>query len=187
MPTPTPSESAAFRAVFDQHQEAVRAYCMRRLPVANADDAVAEVFLVLWRRLAEAPAEPQCLPWLYGIARNVVRNSLRSIERHRQLKDRTSRQPLPLIESPEVVVVRSAEEARLYDALDRLRTVEREILLLRAWEELPSAEIAMVMGLTPKAVDNRLARVRRKLAKLAAQPAVVGQTAPPRVVERGGE
>lgn len=184
---PSPSQSAAFRAVFDAHQQAVRAYCLRRLPVSHADDAVAEVFLTFWRRLDEAPSEPQCRLWLYGIARNVIRNSRRSIQRFSRLKDRASRQPRPIMESPEVVVVRSAEEERLHDALDRLRPEEREILLLRAWEELSSAEIATVMDLTPKAVDNRLARIRKKLAKLVTQPAAMEQTARPQVVEEGGE
>lgn len=184
---PSPSRSAAFRAVFDAHQEAIRAYCVRRLPISDADDAVAEVFLTYWRKLDEAPAEPHCRPWLYGIARNVIRNSRRSINRFNRLQDRVSRQPKPHMESPEIVVVRSAEEERLYHALDRLPPMEREILLLRAWEELSSAEIATVMGLTPKAVDNRLARVREKLTTLETQGAATNPTLGPRVVEEGGE
>jgi RNA polymerase sigma-70 factor (ECF subfamily) len=173
--------------VFDAHQQAVRAYCSRRLPVSHADDAVAEVFLAYWRRLDEAPAEPECRLWLYGIARNVVRNSRRSIDRFSRLKDRASRQPRLFMESPEVVVVRSAEEERLRDVLNLLRAEEREILLLRAWEELSSAEIAMVMDLTPKAVDNRLARVRKKLAKLVTHSTEMAPTIHPQAVEEGGE
>jgi len=173
--------------VFDAHQQAIRAYCVRRLPVSDADDAVAEVFLTYWRRLDEAPAEPHCRPWLYGIARNVIRNSRRSIIRFNRLQDRASRQPKLPVESPEVVVVRSAEEERLYHALGRLRDSEREILLLRAWEGLSSAEIATVMGLTPKAVDNRLARVREKLTALRNPGAAMNQSPPASVFDQGGE
>lgn len=184
---PLPSRSAAFRAVFDAHHLAIRAYCIRRLPVADADDAVAEVFLTYWRKLDDAPAEPNCRPWLYGVARNVVRNSRRSNSRFSRLKDRASRQPVPHVESPEIVVVRGAEEERLYRVLDRLRPGEREILLLRAWEELSSAEIATVMGLTPKAVDNQLARVRKKLTKVAIQGVAMNPTARPQAVNEGGK
>ena len=174
-----PSESAAFQAVFDAHQQALRAYCLRRLPVSHADDAVAEVFLVVWRRLDEAPAGSECRLWLYGIARNVIRNSRRSMDRFRRLKDRVSRQPRHHLESPEVVMVRNADAERLHGALDRLRPEEREIVLLRTWEELSSAEIGTVMNLTPKAVDNRLARVHNKLAELVTQPAPVAPTVSP--------
>ena len=166
----SPSQRAAFREVFDSHQQAIRAYCFRRLPTSQADDAVAEVFLVVWRRLDEVPSGSACRLWLYGIARNVIRNSRRSMDRSRRLKDRVSREPRRNVDSPEVLVVRSAEDERLRAALDRLRPAEREIVLLRTWEELSSVEIAMVMNLTPKAVDNQLARVRHKLARLIGDP-----------------
>ena len=179
---PSPSQRAAFREVFDSHQHALRAYCFRRLPASQADDAVAEVFLVVWRRLDEAPSGSECRLWLYGIARNVIRNSRRSSDRSRRLRDRLSREPRRDADSPEVVVLRSAEEERLREALDRLRPAEREIVLLRTWEDLSSAEIGIVMNLTPKAVDNRLARVRHKLARLIGYP-----TASPQPIEGGGE
>lgn len=156
-------------------------------PFSDADDAVAEVFLVVWRRLDEAPEGSECRLWLYGIARNVIRNSRRSMDRLRRLKERVSRQPRHHLESPEVLVVHNVEAERLYGAINRLRPEEREIVLLRTWEELSSAEIAAVMKLTPKAVDNRLARVHKKLAGFVTQPAPVAPTVSRKPVKETGD
>ena len=71
--TQAPSQSDRFRSVYAAHHGAVRDYCFRRLPVADANDASAEVFLVVWRRIDDVPSgDDAALPWLYGIARNVV-------------------------------------------------------------------------------------------------------------------
>jgi hypothetical protein len=58
-----------FRALFDAHVGAVRRYaCHRSIP--DADDLVAEVFTVAWRRLDDVPVDDP-LPWLLGVAGNV--------------------------------------------------------------------------------------------------------------------
>ena len=62
----SPSSDARFRRLFEEHQ-AVLSYCHRRLPADDADDAAAEVFTIVWSRLAKVPAEPATLPWLYGV------------------------------------------------------------------------------------------------------------------------
>jgi len=169
------------------YEPAIRAYCLRRLPVSQADDAVADTFLTVWRKRHEAPAGDEQRLWLYGIARNVVRNARRSAHRSQRLTKRIAREPGAHQESPEVIVVRNAQETDLLAAIDQLRVVEREILLLRTWEGLTSREIASVMHLTPKAVDNRLARIRRKLTRMTAKPAAVVFSPDPRPVVEGGE
>ena len=169
------------------YEPAIRAYCLRRLPVSHADDAVAETFLTVWRKRDEVPAGDEQRLWMYGIARNVVRNARRSAERSQRLTRRIAREPYAHQESPEVVVVRSAEETDLRAAIGRLRAIEREILLLRTWEGLSSSEVATVMDLTPKAVDNRLARIRKKLTRMIAEPTAVIFSPDPRPVIEGGE
>ncbi len=54
-----------FRRLFDEHFVEVRSYCLRRLPVADANDAVSEVFFVAWRRRDVAPADVR--PWLFAM------------------------------------------------------------------------------------------------------------------------
>jgi len=50
--------NSRFRVMFDAHYSSVWSYCHRRLPAADVDDTVAEVFTVAWRRLEAIPAEP---------------------------------------------------------------------------------------------------------------------------------
>jgi hypothetical protein len=56
--------------------------------VADVNDATAEVFLVAWKKLGLVPAGDETLPWLYGVARNVVRNADRSSRRSGRLVGR---------------------------------------------------------------------------------------------------
>ncbi|NNL98569.1 MAG: sigma-70 family RNA polymerase sigma factor, partial [Acidimicrobiia bacterium] len=51
----------------------VLGYCLRRTSHAEAHDATAEVFAVAWRRVAELPGGSEVLPWLYGVAANVLK------------------------------------------------------------------------------------------------------------------
>jgi len=68
------SRDARFTEVYEAHYSVVRAYAWRRGPSA-ADDVVAETFMIAWQRLDSMPAES--LPWLIGVARNVLLNQRR--------------------------------------------------------------------------------------------------------------
>ena len=174
-----PSADARFRAVYDAHYGAVRNYCLRRLPVDDVGDAMAEVFTVVWRRLDSMPSA-DALPWIYGVARNVLANQQRTARRSMRLSAKLGAQPVQSDSGPEPVVVRREADRRLVEALGELRPEEQELLRLRAWEQLSSAEIGEVLGISSDAVDMRLTRARRKLES------IVGADAHPRI-EKGGE
>ena len=78
-----------FELLYGEHAPAVKAYVLRRAQASVADDLVAEVFMVCWRRLDELPAEP--LPWLLGVARRVLSTQRRGERRwlalHRRLAE----------------------------------------------------------------------------------------------------
>lgn len=185
--TGSSSEHARYQRMFTSHRGAVWAYCYRRLHRSEVADAVAEVFLVAWRRIDRAPHGTDELLWLYGVARNVVRNSKRSSIRRRRLRDKIGSMKQPNPPTPEVLVVRSAEEGELLAAVARLKPLEQELLRLRTWEELSLGEIAEVTGLSVRAVESRLARVRKQLARLLGVPTSSRSTVSPRPVEEGGE
>jgi RNA polymerase sigma-70 factor (ECF subfamily) len=163
------------------------AYCYRRLHRDDVPDAVAEVFLVAWRRIDQAPDDDEVLLWLYGVARNVVRNFNRSARRRLRLNSRLALVRQPHAPSPEIQVIQNAEDRELLAAVDRLRPLEQELLRLRTWEELSLAEIASIVGLSVRSVESRLARVRKKLAVSLGVPKKKPQTVSPRPVELGGE
>jgi RNA polymerase sigma-70 factor (ECF subfamily) len=158
-----PVTETRFDQLFTDHHDAIRRYCRRRLDGDVADDAAADVFVVAWRRLADVPEDE--LPWLYGVARNVVARTRRSSTRRGRLTARLFGLGAPTAEPPETVVLRNADEQRLLEALARLRPGDQEVLRLKAWEELTHAEISAVLGISVAAVDARASRAMKRLAR----------------------
>jgi hypothetical protein len=72
---PQLAASTRLTELYDRHGRDVLAYALRRASPDDAADAVADTFLVAWRRLAEVPAEPEARLWLYGVARSSHRVS----------------------------------------------------------------------------------------------------------------
>ncbi len=101
----SPSSDADFRRIFDDCHEAVHTYCLRRLAIEDANEATAEVFLVVWRRLDQVPPGDEVLTWLYGVAHNVVRNYQRGARRYLRVVARVGsmRAPVPEEPAPEVI------------------------------------------------------------------------------------
>src|SRR5207244_9474130 len=117
--------------VFDQNLRAVYGFVLRRAGTLDVDDAVAEVFLVAWRRIDDVPADAK--PWLLGVARRVLANQRRAAGRRASLLERTREDAArPAQEPPEAPSV--------LRALDRVSARDREILLLIAWDGLSIEE-----------------------------------------------
>jgi RNA polymerase sigma-70 factor (ECF subfamily) len=148
-----------FEQLYALHAGAVRGYAMRRCDPELADDVVADVFLVAWRRRAELPEDP--LPWLLGIARRVLANHARGQSRLVRLRDRLAAEPA-MVAAPADADAR--ESARLTAALSSLSERDRELLLLMAWEGLELRQAAEVLGVRPNTLAVRFHRARRRLS-----------------------
>lgn len=186
--TPSPRTDTKFVRLYDEHFVAMRNYCLRRLPMSEVNDAVAEVFVVVWRRIDKVPEGPDSGLWLYGIARNVVRNTNRSLRRRARLNRRLLPY-MPLSEpGPETLVIRRGEDAEVLGALAELRSADQEILRLSVWEELNNNEIAEVLGIEAHAATMRLSRARDRLARrLGMTKKTRTAMADPQPVGEGGE
>jgi RNA polymerase sigma factor (sigma-70 family) len=149
-------ERIRFEALYDAHASAVLAYARRRCGGGDAEDVLAETFLVAWRRRDEVPDD--ALPWLYAVAGNVVRNRLRSERRRTALTARLAAEPA-LTPEPD------APDPQLREALARLKPIDREALLLTAWEGLEPDRAAQAAGCSRTTFNVRLHRARRRLAK----------------------
>jgi RNA polymerase sigma-70 factor (ECF subfamily) len=148
-----------FEQLYALHAGAVRGYAMRRCDPETADDIVADVFLVAWRRRAELPEE--ALPWLLGIARRVLANHARGQSRRVRLQDRLAAQPAAAAAPTHA---EDKASARLDVALARLSERDRELLLLMAWEGLELRQAAEVLGVRPNTLAVRFHRARRRLS-----------------------
>ncbi|MDA0159456.1 RNA polymerase sigma factor [Solirubrobacter ginsenosidimutans] len=144
-----------FVELYEAHAGAVLAYARRRCGTDEAEDVLAETFLIAWRRRDEVP--PDALPWLYAVARNVVSNRLRSVRRRTALESRLAAEPLPADDD--------APDPRLRAALSTLRPIDREALLLTAWEGLSTQRAARAAGCSAATFHVRLHRARKRLAQ----------------------
>jgi RNA polymerase sigma factor (sigma-70 family) len=146
-----------FELLYARHAPAVKAYVLRRSDASSADDVVAEVFVVCWRRFYELP--PDALPWLLGVARRVLSTQRRSERRRAALEDRLAGTALETVEP-----AASGEDCVLAAALGRLSDADRELLLLIAWDGLSPTQAAAVLGVKPATARVRLMRARRRLS-----------------------
>ena len=154
-----------FEAVYAAHVRQVLAYCLRRTGQSEAHDATAEVFVVAWRRVTELPAPPEVLPWLYGVAANVLRNQTRSTRRLRNLVGKIGAQPERVQYGPETHMARRAEHAEVHRAIDALKPIYREVIKLVEWEELSRDQVAEMLGVSRAAVDQRVHRAFQQLER----------------------
>lgn len=182
-----PSPTARFRTVYSNNHAAVRNYCFRRLAPSDANDATAEVFLLVWQRLDDVPDGDGTLPYLYAIARNVVANARRANIRRGRLNGLLRTQAANAISGPEAQIVQREEVRRVLSALEGLSEVDQEVLRLKAWERLSGAQIAEVTGLSVRAVETRLSRARKKLARGTTRTSPSRIRADTRLAEEGGE
>ncbi len=173
--------------MYTTHRDAVWSYAVRRVARDDVDDAVAEVFTVAWRKIDHSPDTEEQLPWLYGIGKNVVRNVNRSANRRQRLWMKAAAMPTTDSPASDVQVVRNLEDAELLTAVSRLRSIDRELLRLRTWEELPIKDIALVVGMSPKSVESRLVRIRKNLARMLTVPSSPLHGVRPGHATRGGE
>ena len=151
--------------MFTELSPRVYAYARRQCATARAQDVVSETFLVAWRRRADVPSEP--LPWLLVVARNLIANKRRGELRRDQLTEVVTR--LAQVAGPgtgadhEVV-----ERDAMLTALAGLTELEREAVLLVAWDGLTNREAAGVAGCSVRAFEVRLSRARARLARATA-------------------
>jgi RNA polymerase sigma-70 factor, ECF subfamily len=148
-----------FETVYEQHANAIKGYAMRRIDPARADDIVAEVFLIAWRRLDDMPAEPR--PWLFGVARRVLANERRRLARHDAALGRLE----PPAESVDPADGLALASRTLADALRSLSDNDREALLLTAWEGLNHRDAARALGVKEATFTVRLHRAKRRLGR----------------------
>ena len=161
----TPSENdrtQRFDALFAAYGPDIVAYCGWRAASADdAQDAVAEVFLVAWRRLDEVPRGDAARVWLYATARRVIANQRRAGRRRVALRERLAEAGDR--QAPEWADAGAdGDEALVREALDILRPPDREVLLLAAWEGLTPEQIGAVLDCLAVTARRRLYRARRR-------------------------
>jgi RNA polymerase sigma-70 factor (ECF subfamily) len=158
----------AFAALFDRYADRVHRYLARRVGPNEADDLVSGTFLAAFEqrgRFDPARSEAGALPWLLGIATNLVRGHRRA--EARRWKALARARPEGAEASPaERVAARvdaGAAARSLTGALAGMQPGDRDALLLLAWADLTYAEIATALEIPVGTVRSRIHRARGRL------------------------
>jgi RNA polymerase sigma factor (sigma-70 family) len=175
-----------FDVLYTACQAAVLGYVLRRSDdPEDAADAIAETFLIAWRRLDEVPYGDERRLWLYGVARRVLANQRRGEKRRFALTQRLSTELARVPLAVELTGTASEPADALHalaDAFKRLSEPDREILALQGWEGLEPVQIAAVLGCSRNAARIRLHRARRRLAEQLARQEVGSKTSESRAL-----
>ena len=124
------------------------------------NDLAEEVFFVVWRRFNDVPPD-DALPWMLGIARNVLLNAKRSHRRRSGYESAAQISNLDPSAEDEIV---AAESIR--DAMSQLRPRDREILILHYWDGLSTEELAVALSLAGHTAAVRLSRASQRFQEI---------------------
>jgi RNA polymerase sigma-70 factor (ECF subfamily) len=163
------AEDAAIAALVDQYAAALYrvAYSVLRNPT-DAEDAVQEAFVRVLRHRHSLGEVRDHRVWLIRIVWNIV------LDRKRRAKTRPETDDVAELArvlpatglSQEELAAAAEHHAHVLACVEKLPAKEREVLMLSAFEELTSVEIATVLGITESSVRSRLFRARNLMAGL---------------------
>lgn len=162
---PEASREAGFRSLYDRTYADLLRFVQRRVHPSHAEDVVADVYLVAWRRYADLPTgHEEQRAWLFGVARHSLLNARRSRDRHRSLAVRIAEVGASGAATSDdaELVTRQVDVAA---AWPRLSTTDQEALALAVWDGLTAAEAAAVLHISAVAFRLRLSRARRALRR----------------------
>jgi RNA polymerase sigma factor (sigma-70 family) len=174
--TTTPGDDAELMQRVQRGDEAALGMLMQRweLPVKSvigrivlnareADDLAQETFVRVWQQRGKFRPEAAFRPWIFSIAVNLARNRLRWWRSRPEVALEEWTESGGETASGATAVERAERATAVRDAIASLPTELREAIVLFEYEQMSHAEIATVVGATPKAVENRIHRARERL------------------------
>jgi len=189
-------DSAAFADLVDRYQHRLVAVLGHLVGGADgAEDLAQDVFLRVYRTRKKYSPKAKFSTWLFTIANNLALNALRDRSRRPTIPlagsdsdpigPRPEEQLVPARDPQPSGAMRSVELAGVVrQAVDGLNDRQRAAVLLNKFEDMGYAEIAVVMGLTEKAVKSLLCRARNRLREVL-QPYIYMDGGPPPVHDDG--
>jgi RNA polymerase sigma-70 factor (ECF subfamily) len=147
-------DEAAFRQLYDRYARVVHGLLLARVPRADVDDLVQDVFVAAWRRLQTLRDPAAFGGWLSMIARN------RATDYHRRTAE--------MVDLPDTLQASDSTSARaealaVLDTIRSLPDAYRETLVLRLVEGMTGLEISERTGLTAASVRVNLHRGMKML------------------------
>lgn len=155
----------SFGALYELYYSSIVALAFSILTNSQlAEDAAQETFVVACDKIGSLKSKEKFASWLAGICRNVSRQILRKNK----------------IQQTVVSVAASFQrdgdgmQASVKQALEKLKDSEKELIVMRYFDNLPYERIASVLDISEQAVHGRLIRTKRKIAKYLKRNGVTG-------------
>jgi RNA polymerase sigma factor (sigma-70 family) len=151
---------SAFRSLVTLHLNHVHATALRLVRDSQlAEDVSQAVFILLARKAASLPSRIVLAGWLYRTTRFVAARALRAEQRRKHREEEAVH--MQELQSPDQQWESLAP--LLDEALDQLRSVERDALILRFFQDKPLEAVGRELGVTDEAARKRVARGLEKL------------------------
>ena len=148
----------SFGALYERYHSSMVALAYSMLSDRDlAEDAAQDVFAIACRDIGSLKSKERFAAWLAGICRNVSRQMLRA----------NKGKPVTLCEDFAAQSGDDMEERRevIRRALWSLREADRELVVMRYFDGFSQGQISEVLDISPQAVNGRLVRAKRKIAK----------------------
>jgi RNA polymerase sigma-70 factor (ECF subfamily) len=161
------SDRAAYAALFDEMYEPLFRYVrsITKTP-ATARDVTQDVFIRLWEARDSLSTDQSLEAYLYRIARNRAYNHERNrrtrTEKEDTVREKTTAQPAPPTR-PDAQADADQLEDRLWRWIGELTERQREALVLSRFDGLSHDEVAEVMDISPRTVNNHIVRALKHL------------------------
>ncbi|TVR63183.1 MAG: RNA polymerase sigma-70 factor [Gemmatimonadales bacterium] len=158
------SDPSAFESLFRATRESLVRYAFQITgDEAAAADMVQEAFLRFWQRRREHDPSGSVKALLFRTVRNLALNSVRDGKRRAQLLAEGYEPPARATPDPDETLAGQELAGRIRGWMEELPDRQREALTLSRFQGLSHEEIAEVMGVAPRTVNNHLVRALRTL------------------------
>ncbi len=157
----------SFGALYERYHSSMVALAYSMLADRDlAEDAAQEVFAIACRDIGSLKSKERFAAWLAGICRNVSRQMLRA----------NKSTPVAVGDNPAAEPRDNTEDRRevIRRAVWSLREAERELIVMRYFDGFSQGQISEVLDISPQAVNGRLVRAKRKIAKFLKRNGLTG-------------
>ena len=110
------------------------------------------------------PAQGSWTAWVTSVTRNVARNKVRSVKHQLETESIPDNTPAPG-PSPEALMLQKEQQHLLYRAISQLSSMDQILFYRKYYYLQTTAQIALETGLSERAIEGRLYRIKKRLRK----------------------
>lgn len=166
----------ALRELFRRHERPVYSFLFRMLSNhEDAEEALAEVFVKVWKGSTGFKRDSKFTTWLYRIASNTAYDILRSRKSRQSVSSiedvivnelEISKYSAPNMGDPVHSMLALDTKAQIIKAMNNLSEEDRQLIVLYHFQEYDYDDIVRITDISPSNLKVKLFRARQRLKKL---------------------